>query len=85
MTKFIPNIIMIWVTPKAAAKHEVLFNKLASGHKQEVIFNFRCDQIHNHHIYEIWSHFVVLLKYDLGCNKPISILCGIPETQRWVC
>ncbi len=31
MTKIISMTIVHWVTPKAGAKHEFLFNELASG------------------------------------------------------
>ncbi len=35
MTKIISVTIMILVTPKAGAKHELLFNKPASGYQEE--------------------------------------------------
>jgi hypothetical protein len=38
-----------FITPKAAPRHELLFNKLALSKKLMLSCGFKCDQIHNNH------------------------------------
>ncbi len=60
MTRFIGMAVMNLVTPKAAAKHELLFNKPASvagslNKRLMLSSSFRCDQIFKYEIYNLYN------------------------------
>ncbi len=66
MTKFIPNIIMIWVTPKAAAKLEVLFKQPEAGllnKKLMLSLSSRCDQIYEYELYDLGHTLLCYLSW----------------------
>ncbi len=51
------------VTPKAGAKHELLFNKPASEQKLMFSSSFRCDQIYKYEIYDFGNALLCYLSW----------------------
>jgi hypothetical protein len=85
--RFISLIVMFLVTPKAAAKLELLFNKPTSGNRGWFVgrrlvlsLSFRCDQIHICHRYDFSRTLLCYLSRTWMFNKPTSafswMLCG---------
>jgi hypothetical protein len=67
-------IVMILVTSKAAAKHELLSLGRFIEQKLMLSSNFSCAQIHNNHL----SHFVLLLMSDLD-DEQTGLRGGVVE------
>ncbi len=67
MIKFIAKISVNFATPKAASKHELLFNKLASGSSNKSSFLVATLGVTKfvHDLAIHFVHFVLLMKPEL--------------------
>jgi hypothetical protein len=84
VTKIIFLTIINLVTPKAGARHELLFNKPASGLLNESSFLAPAFGVTKFILITdmIFSHFVVLLKSDLGVQQThlSSLMSAVSQT-----
>ncbi len=80
MTKYIAMIVVNLVTPKATAKQELLFNKLASGLRGQFVeqklmlsSSFRRDQIYKYERYDFGHTVLCYLSQTWMFNKLTSV------------
>ncbi len=71
------------VTPKASAKHDLLFNKPASVCLM-LGSSFRCDQIHKCQIYDFGHTLLCFLCLTMMFNKPTSSFLSIGLLNKFL-
>jgi hypothetical protein len=85
VTKITSLIFINLITPKARAKHELLFNKPASD--SHLSRTTQCDQIlHYNDCYErIWSHLKQELSLILcSTNRPLALVANIKSGSKYL-
>ncbi len=89
MTKYIAMIAVNFVTPKATAKQELLFNKLASGLRGQFVeqklmlsSSFRRDQIYKDERYNFGHTLLCYLSRTWMFYKPTSVYTEVVYLSR---